>query len=304
MSTASIAVIIPCYNEEQTIATVVSDFQKELPDANIYVYDNNSTDNSINIASSCGVIVKQEFSQGKGNVVRTMFREIDADIYVMVDADNTYPASSVNTMIKTLIDKKADVVVGDRLSKGDYAKQNKRNFHNFGNSLVRWLINKLFKSNLTDIMSGYRVFNKKFVKNIPVMSPNFEIETEMTIHALDKRFRIVEVPVNYIDRPQGSVSKLNTFTDGFKVLRTILMLFKNYRPLLFFTIISILFFISSITFFIPILLEFLNTGLVSKIPTAVLSLGLMIVSIISLFVGFILDTVVRQYKTDYELNLK
>lgn len=304
MNNPKIAVLLPCYNEEQTLEKVITDFKKELPNAYIYVYDNNSTDDSIKIAKKNNTIVKRELSQGKGNVVRSMFRDIDADIYIMVDSDNTYPAYAVHKMLEEFHKQKADMVIGDRLSIGDYTKENKRNFHNFGNNLVRWLINKLFKSNLQDIMTGYRVFNKKFVKNMPVMSPNFEIETEMTIHALDKRFRIVEVPINYIDRPEGSFSKLNTFVDGFKVLKTILILFKDYRPLLFFTIIFTLFFMASIGFFIPVFIEFTTTGFIEKIPTVILSLGLMVVGILSLFVGFILDTLVRQNKANYELNLK
>jgi glycosyltransferase involved in cell wall biosynthesis len=296
MSNPKIAVLLPCYNEEKTIAKVIGDFTNELPNADIYVYDNNSTDASVEIAKASGAMVKSEYTQGKGNVIRSMFKDIDADIYVMVDSDDTYPASIVHKMINSLKDKQLDMVIGDRLSIGDYAKENKRNFHNFGNNLVRWLINKLFKSDLKDIMTGYRVFSKKFVKNMPVMSPGFEIETEMTIHALDKRFKIAEVKINYFDRPEGSESKLNTFSDGFKVLKTILILFKDYRPLLFFTIIFAIFFTTSIGFFIPVFIEFVTTGFIEKVPTAILSLGLMIVAILSLFVGFILDTVVRQNK--------
>lgn len=299
-----IAVLLPCYNEEQTIVKVINGFRKELPSANIYVYDNNSTDNSVNISKENGAIVCHEFSQGKGNVVRSMFRDIEADIFVMVDADDTYPTEIVHKMIAKLYEEKADMVVGDRLSQGKYLTENKRKFHNFGNALVKWLINKLFRTSLRDIMSGYRVFNRKFVKNMPVMSSGFEIETEMTLHALDKRFKISEVPIEYRDRPDGSVSKLNTFSDGFKVLKTILWLFKDYKPLAFFSLLSLFLFSMSIIISIPIIIDFVNTGLVPRIPTAILSVGIMLISIFSLFVGFILDTVVKQHRFNYEINIK
>ena len=227
------AVLIPCYNEEITIEKVIKDFKKELPDAEIYVYNNNSKDKTAEIAEKNGAIVRHEYRQGKGNVVRSMFREIDADIYVMVDGDDTYPAEEVHKLIKPVVDGEADMVIGDRLTNGTYQKENKRHFHEFGNNLVKKSINVAFKTDLKDIMTGYRVFNKLFVKTMPVMSPKFEIETEMTIHALDKNFLIEEIPVTYRDRPEGSVSKLNTYSDGFKVLKTIFNLYKNYRPMPF-----------------------------------------------------------------------
>lgn len=298
-----IAILLPCYNEEQTIATVISDFRRELPDADIFVYDNNSTDNSASIAATNNAIVCCESSQGKGCVVRSMFKDIDADVFVMADADDTYPADEVHKLITYLNSKNADMVVGDRLSNGQYTTENQRNFHNFGNNLVKWLINRLFKTDLADIMSGYRVFNRHFVKNMPVMSSGFEVETEMTLHALDKRLKIIEIPINYRDRQAGSTSKLSTFADGFKVLKTIIWLFKDYKPLTFFTLLFLVLFLLSIGLVIPVFIEFSQTGLVAKIPTIILSLGIMIVGVLALFVGFILDTVVKQHKVIFELNL-
>ena len=223
-----IAILIPCYNEEITVAKVITDFKKELPDALIYVYNNNSTDNTLQIAYENGAIVKNEYRQGKGNVVRNMFRDIDADVYVLVDGDNTYPANMVHQLIKPILMETADMVVGDRISNGTYKKQNKRLFHDFGNGMVRNTINRLFKTNLKDVMSGYRAFSRTFVKNIPILSKGFEVETEMTLHALDKRFIIKEIPIEYKDRPNKSKSKLNTFTDGYKVIKTII---KNVKRL-------------------------------------------------------------------------
>jgi len=298
-----IAVLIPCYNEEITIAKVINDFKKELPDAKIYVYDNNSTDNTYEIAKQNGAIVKKEYRQGKGNVIRSMFRDIDADIYVMIDGDDTYPAEFVHNLIAPIKNKEADMVIGDRHSNGSYETENKRPLHNFGNNLVKNLINKLFKSSLKDIMSGYRVFNKKFVKNFPVLSEGFEIETEMTLHSLDKKFLIKEIPIEYRDRPEGSYSKLNTFADGMRVIKTIFWLFKDYKPLLFFSFIGVVFFILSLIAGIPVIMEFLNTSYITKIPSAILAVGLMLISILSFFSGFILDTIVHQHRREYELNL-
>ena len=298
-----IAILIPCYNEELTIAKVVQDFNSELPNATIYVYDNNSHDNTAKIAKENGAIVKKEPKQGKGNVVRSMFRDIDADIYVMIDGDDTYPANFVHSLIKPVIDEEADIVIGDRHSNGTYKEENQRPLHDFGNNLVKNLINRIFQSDLKDIMSGYRVFNKKFVKNIPVNSHGFEIETEMTLHTLDKRFSIKEIPIVYRDRPEGSFSKLNTYSDGMQVLKTIFWVFKDYKPLTFFTILSILFFVFSVFIGLPVILEFVETSFVSKIPSAILSVGLMLISILSLFSGFILDTIVKQHRENYELNL-
>ena len=229
-----IAIVIPCYNEEITVAKVITDFKKELPDALIYVYNNNSTDNTLQIAYENGAIVKNEYRQGKGNVVRNMFRDIDADVYVLVDGDNTYPANMVHQLIKPILMETADMVVGDRISNGTYKKQNKRLFHDFGNGMVKYTINRLFKTNLKDVMSGYRAFSRTFVKNIPILSKGFEVETEMTLHALDKRFIIKEIPIEYKDRPNKSKSKLNTFTDGYKVIKTIIKMLKDYKPLKFF----------------------------------------------------------------------
>ena len=298
-----IAVLVPCYNEEVTIEKVVKDFQKELPEAKVYVYDNNSKDKTFETAQKAGAIVRKEYRQGKGNVVRSMFREIDADIYIMIDGDDTYPAEFAHSLIKPILNQEADMVIGDRHSNGTYKEENKRPFHDFGNNLVKNLINKFFHADLKDIMSGYRVFNRKFVKTIPVNSHGFEIETEMTLHALDKRFLLKEIPIEYRDRPEGSFSKLNTFSDGFRVLKTILWVFKDYKPLTFFTIISALFFITSLIFGFPVIIEFLQTSSVNKIPSAILSVGLMLLSIISLFSGFILDTVVKQHRETYEMFL-
>ncbi|NOQ29862.1 MAG: glycosyltransferase [Helicobacteraceae bacterium] len=298
-----IAVLIPCYNEELTIAKVINDFKKELPEADIYVYDNNSSDDTFKIAEQNGAIVKKEYRQGKGNVVRSMFRDIEADIYVMIDGDDTYPAEFVHSLMKPIIDQEADIVIGDRHSNGTYKDENKRPLHNFGNNLVKGLINNIFHSDLKDIMTGYRVFNKKFVKNMPVNSNGFEIETEMTLHTLDKKFLIKEIPIEYRDRPDGSFSKLNTYSDGMRVLKTILWVFKDYRPLAFFTLFAFGFFMLALVAGIPVIVEFVNTSLVSKIPSAILAVGLMIVSMLSLFSGFILDTIVKQHREEYEINL-
>ncbi|EDZ62432.1 glycosyl transferase, family 2 [Sulfurimonas gotlandica GD1] len=298
-----IAVLVPCYNEELTVAKVIEDFRKELPEAIIYVYDNNSTDKTYEIARQNGAVVKKEFRQGKGNVIRSMFRDIDADIYIMIDGDDTYPAEFVHDLIKPIIDKEADIVIGDRHSNGTYKDENKRALHNFGNHLVKYLINKLFRSNLNDIMSGYRIFSKKFVKTMPINSGGFEIETEMTLHTLDKKFLIKEIPIEYRDRPEGSFSKLNTFSDGMRVLKTILWVFKDYRPLAFFSILALFIFILALLTGAPVIIEFMNTGLINKIPSAILSTGLMMISVISLFTGFILDTIVKQHRESYELYI-
>ena len=296
-----IAVMIPCYNEELTIRKVVEDFKKELPDAYIYVYNNNSKDNTEKIAKDAGAIVIREYKQGKGNVVRSMFRDIDEDMYVMVDGDDTYPAEEVHKLIEVVESGMADMAIGDRLSNGTYIKENKRNFHNFGNVLVKNTINFIFKSKLNDIMTGYRVFNREFVKNMPVLSPGFEIETEMTFHALDRNYSIVEVPITYRDRPVGSVSKLNTFSDGFKVLLTIFKMFKNYRPLGFFLIVAIIFWIISLIIGVPLFVEFFKTGVVTKFPSGILATGIAIFGMLSLSIGVILDTLVRQHKEQLEI---
>lgn len=298
-----IAVLIPCYNEELTIAKVIADFKNELPSADIYVYDNNSSDNTAQIAQKHGVIVKKEYRQGKGNVARSMFRDIDADIYIMIDGDDTYPAEFVHSLMEPVIAEEADMVLGDRHSNGTYKDENKRPLHNFGNNLVKALINKLFNTKLKDIMSGYRVFNKRFVKTMPINSNGFEIETEMTLHALDKKFLIQEIPIEYRDRPEGSFSKLNTLGDGMRVLKTILWVFKDYKPLTFFSILSGFFLVLALLIGIPVIIEFIQTSKVLKIPSAILAVGLILISIISLFSGFILDTVVKQHRETYELFL-
>lgn len=300
---SSIAVLIPCYNEELTIAKVINDFKKELPSAKIYVYDNNSSDKTSQIALENGAIVKKEYRQGKGNVVRAMFRDIDADTYIMTDGDDTYPAEFVHSLMKPVLDEEADIVIGDRHSNGTYKEENKRPMHDFGNNLVKYLINKIFKADLKDIMTGYRVFNKKFVKNMPINSSGFEIETEMTLHTLDKKFNIREIPIEYRDRPDGSFSKLSTYSDGAKVLKTILWVFKDYKPLSFFTLLAFTFFLLGLAVGIPVVYEFMNTSMISKMPSAVLSVGLMLIAIISLFSGFVLDTIVKQHREDYGLNV-
>ena len=299
-----IAVLIPCYNEEKTIEKVVFDFKRELPNAKIYVYNNNSKDKTLQIVNSIdGIIVKNEYNQGKGNVVRRMFREIDADIYVMVDGDDTYPAESVHKLLEPIINGKADMTVGDRLSNGTYKNENKRRFHEFGNNLVRKSINLLFRNNLKDIMSGYRAFNRFFVKNIPILSPKFEVETELTLSALDKRFIIKEIPIIYRDRPEGSISKLNTIQDGIKVSKTILKMYKDYKPRKFFFTIALILVILSLITGIPVLLEFARTHYITKLPSAVLATGLMMISAIAFQCGLILDTIVKANKEKYELNL-
>ena len=297
------AVLIPCYNEELTIEKVVKDFKKELPEADIYVYDNNSKDKTAEIAKKAGAIVRYENSQGKGNVVRTMFREIDADIYIMVDGDDTYPAEFVHKLIEPVLNGEADMTIGDRLSNGTYQQEIKKNFHEFGNNIVRGSINLLFNCKLKDIMTGYRVFNKTFVKNMPVMSPKFELETEMTLFALDKRFRIKEIPIVFRERPEGSESKINTFSDGFKVLKTIVKMFKDFKPRQFFWIISLIFVLIGLIVGIPVIVEFAKTGYINKLPSAVLSTGIMIFAIIIAQCGVILDTVVKQNRENYELQL-
>ena len=297
-----IAVLIPCYNESKTIEKVVKDYKKVLPNADIYVYDNNSTDNTDKIAKKAGAIVKYEYRQGKGNVIRSMFRDIDADCYLMIDGDDTYPKENAKEMCDLVLEGKADMVIGDRLS-STYFTENKRPFHNFGNKLVRGLINTLFKSNIRDIMTGYRAFSYEFVKTFPVLSKGFEIETEMTIHALDKNFLLKEIPVEYRDRPEGSVSKLNTYSDGFRVLKTIARLFKEYKPTIFFSIISLIFFILSLVFGIPVFVEFFKTGLVPRIPTLIFAGFLMVVAILMFMCGLILEVVVKKHRQLFELVL-
>mgnify|MGYP002537333222 CR=1 FL=1 len=298
-----IAVLIPCYNEELTIEKVIKDFKKELPEADIYVYNNNSKDRTREIAMKNGAIVVDEYKQGKGNVVRSQFRDIEADIYVMVDGDDTYPAEFVHKLIEPVKNGEADMAIGDRLSNGTYQKENKRPFHELGNNLVKKSINVLFKTDLKDIMTGYRVFNKIFVKTMPVMSPKFEIETEMSLHALDKKFIIKEIPIVYRDRPEGSSSKLNTVSDGIKVLKTIIKMFKDFKPRQFFWIISLIFVVIGLLVGVPVIAEFFRTGFITKVPSAILATGIMTFALIIAQCGVILDTVVKQNREKYELEL-
>jgi len=299
---SKIAVLIPCYNEAKTIEKVVKDYKSALPEADIYVYDNNSKDGTDQIANSAGAIVKYEYKQGKGNVIRSMFRDIDADCYLMIDGDDTYPAENAREMCNLILTGKADMVIGDRLS-STYFTENKRPFHNFGNRIVRFLINKLFKNNVKDIMTGYRAFSYEFVKGFPVLSKGFEIETEMTIHAVDKNFKLIEIPVTYRDRPEGSVSKLNTYKDGLKVLKTIFTLFKEYKPALFFNIFALISLILSLILGLPVVIEYFKTKLVLKFPTLMVSLLLLGFSIVLWVTGTILQVIVKKHKQLYELYL-
>ena len=297
-----IAVLIPCYNESKTVAQVVKDYKKALPEADIYVYDNNSSDGTDEIARKAGAIVRYEYKQGKGNVIRSMFKDIDADCYLIIDGDDTYPAESAREMCDLVLEKKADMVIGDRLS-STYFTENKRPFHNMGNRLVRGLINLLFKSNVRDIMTGYRAFSYEFVKTFPVLSKGFEIETEMTIHALDKNFLLREVKVDYRDRPAGSVSKLNTYSDGFRVLKTIGRLFKEYKPTVFFGLISLLFLIVSLIFGVPVFVDYFKTGLVPRFPTLIFAGFMLMISILMFVCGLILEVVVKKHRQLFELVL-
>ncbi len=304
MDKKKVAVLIPCYNEEKTIEKVIKDFKRELPEADIYVYNNNSKDKTLEILQSINNIhIRNEYNQGKGNVVRRMFREIEADIYVMVDGDDTYPAEEVHNLIQPIVDEKADMTVGDRLSNGTYKNENKRKFHEFGNNIVKKSINVLFRTNLKDIMSGYRAFNKMFVKNVPILSSRFEVETEITLSALDKKFIIKEIPIIYRDRPEGSVSKLNTLQDGFKVVKTILKMYKDYKPRKFFFIAAFILFLMGLIVGLPVIIEFAKTQYITKLPSAVLATGFMLISAIALQSGIILDTIVKANKEKYELNL-
>lgn len=302
MENSKIAVLIPCYNESVTIRKVIEDYKKALPEAIIYVYDNNSTDGTDEIARAAGAEVRYEYRQGKGNVIRTMFREIEADCYLMIDGDDTYPAENARQLVECVLSGKADMAIGDRLS-STYFTENKRPFHNTGNRLVRNVINGLFHSNIKDIMTGYRAFSRLFVKSYPVLSKGFEIETEMTIHCLDKNFKIVEIPVQYRDRPEGSVSKLNTISDGTKVLKTIMTLFRDYKPLKFFTIISLLFIAAGAALFIPILLEYTRTGLVPRFPTLFVSCMLFVVAVLMYITGILLHVINKKHRQLYELYL-
>ena len=302
-NTARVAVLIPCWNEEKTVAKVVKDFKKELPEADIYVYDNNSTDKTAEIAKKAGAIVRYEHQQGKGNVMRRMFREIDADAYILVDGDDTYPAEAARKMIDAVLENGADMVVGDRLS-STYAKENKRKFHNFGNDLVRFSINSIFHSNIRDVMTGYRAFSYQFIKTFPVLSKGFEIETEMTIHAVDKNMQIENIVVEYRDRPAGSHSKLNTIPDGIKVLMTIARLFRDYKPARFWCSISAVLYILAIVFAIPVFVDYTRTGLVERFPTLIVCGFAAMIATISLFAGAILQAILRNNRRDFEFKLQ
>ncbi len=297
-----IAVLIPCYNESKTIKKVIDDFKRELPEAKIYVYDNNSNDGTDTIAMEADAIVRYERKQGKGNVIRSMFRDIDAECYIMTDGDDTYPSKYAREMCNSVIEKKLDMVIGDRLS-STYFTENKRPFHNFGNVLVRKLINMIYKSDIRDVMTGYRAFSYQFVKTFPVLSKGFEIETEMTIHTLDKNMGVENTIIEYRDRPEGSSSKLNTYSDGFKVLKTIMCLYKNYRPFSFFLLVSFVLILIGLAFLIPVLIDYIQTGLVPKMPSFVASIFFFICGIQSFFGGLILETIVKRGKQDFEIKL-
>lgn len=296
------AVLIPCYNEELTIKKVILDFKKTLPKADIYVYDNNSTDNSYEIAKDTGAIVKREYRQGKGNVVRSMFRDIDADCYILVDGDDTYPAEASKEIEELILSKKADMVIGDRLS-STYFEENKRRFHNSGNKLVRKLISTIFKSDISDIMTGMRGFSYEFVKSFPISSKEFEIETEMTIFALNHNFLIKELPIEYRDRMGGSESKLNTFSDGYKVISLLFGLFRDIRPLFFFSLVTLVLLIIAGLYFFPILIDFYRTGFVEKVPTLITVGVVAIVAVIIFFTGVVLHVIRKQHDENFEHHL-
>lgn len=296
-----VAVLIPCYSEAVTIGKVVDDFKRVLPDADIYVYDNNSKDDTAAIAEDHGAIVRTEPRQGKGNVVRQMFREIDADYYIMVDGDDTYPAEAAPRLLEPLMNDTADMTVGDRLSNGTYGEENDRAFHGFGNNLVRWLIKVIYGYAFDDVMTGYRAFNRIFVKTMPVLSEGFQIETELSIHAVDKRFRITDVPIDYRDRPEGSYSKLSTFGDGAKVLRAIASLFKDHKPMAFFGWLALILIVLGLIAGIPVIAEYFQTGLVPRFPTAILAIALVICGALSFTAGIILDTVAKTGRKQWEL---
>lgn len=293
-SNPKIAVLVPCYNEEAAIYKVVSDFKRQLPEADIYVYDNNSSDNTVAEATRAGAIVRHEFRQGKGNVIRSMFRQIEADCYVMVDGDDTYPAEDASMLIDMVLKQGADMAIGDRLS-STYFVENKRPFHNVGNRLVRFLINWLFQSNVRDIMTGYRVFSRHFVKNFPVLSKQFELETEMTIYALSRNFAIKEAPIGYRDRPEGGASKLNTFRDGFKVIMTIFRLFRDNKPLIFFSFLAAVMMVVAIALFIPVGMEYLETSLVPRTPTVIICGTIVMCSIVCFACGIILECMEKKH---------
>ena len=302
MDMDKIAVLIPCYNEEKTIGKVVRDAKAALPESTIYVYDNNSTDRTVEIAKEAGAVIKHEYMQGKGNVIRRMFREIDAESYIMVDGDDTYPMEFAGEMVDKVLNHNADMVVGDRLS-STYFTENKRPFQNFGNSIVRGSINQLFGCNIKDIMTGFRAFSYQFVKTFPVMSKGFEIETEMTIHAVSNNMQVENVIVEYRDRPEGSESKLNTYSDGIKVIMTIIRLYREYKPFGFFGILSLLLMAVSVGFFVPVLLDYMHTGLVAKFPTLIVCGFVALAAVQSFFSGMILQNIAQKNRKEFEMDL-
>lgn len=297
-----IAVLIPCYNEEQTIAKVVQDVKEALPEAVVYVYDNNSTDRTVELATQAGAVVRYEYAQGKGNVIRRMFREIDAECYLMLDGDDTYPLDCARELVDKVLHHNADMVVGDRLS-STYFTENKRPFHNFGNSLMRSGINSLFKADIKDIMTGYRAFSYEFVKTFPVFSKGFEIETEMTIHAVNYNMQVENVVVEYRDRPEGSVSKLNTYRDGMRVIRKMIQLYKNYKPMKFFGLLCVLLVLVAMLFMLPVLIEFLQMGMVPRFPTLIVCGFMIMAGIQAFFAGMILDVLAAKDRRDFEYRL-
>ncbi len=303
MQFRNVAVIIPCYNEALTIGKVIDDYHAALPGAMVYVYDNNSSDDTSQIAKQHGAIVRFEPRQGKGNVCRQMFRDIDADCYLMVDGDDTYDEAKAVDMVLPILNGDADMTVGDRLSNGTYAEENKRAFHGFGNNLVRFMIKWIYGYAFDDVMTGYRAMSRPFVKTFPVMSEGFQIETELSIHAVDRRWRIKDIPIVYRDRPEGSVSKLDTFGDGFKVIAMIGALFKDYRPLKFFSLIAAVLLIVGLFFGIPVIFDFVHTGLVERLPTAILAVAFVFLSGLCLTTGLILDSVAKIERKEWELKV-
>ena len=300
---AGVAVLVPCYNEAVTIAKVVHDFREALPEATVYVYDNNSTDGTAELAAAAGAVVRRESRQGKGNVVRSMFRDVDAEVYLMVDGDDTYPASAAGELVAPIAADEADMTVGDRLSNGSYGKENDRPFHGFGNDLVRWLIRLIYGYSFDDVMTGYRAFSRAFVKTMPVMSAGFQVETEISIWAVDRRWRVADVPVDYRDRPEGSVSKLSTVGDGMLVLAAIASLFRDYRPMAFFGWLSLVLVALGLLAGLPVVGDWLETGLVPRLPSAVLAIALVLCGALSATAGLILDTVAKSHRRQWELSV-
>lgn len=303
MNYSDVAVLIPCYNEAITIAKVIEDYKKALPGSTVYVYDNNSSDGTAEIAKKHGAVVKHEPRQGKGNVCRQMFRDIEADCYLMVDGDDTYDETKAEEMCLPILNGEADMTVGDRLSNGTYAEENKRAFHGFGNNLVRMMIKWIYGYAFEDVMTGYRGMSRAFVKTFPVLSEGFEIETELSIHAVDRKWRIKDVPIVYRDRPEGSESKLNTITDGIKVIRMIGVLFKDYKPLKFFSVVAFLMLAIGLVLGLPVVNEFAATGLVERLPTAILAVAFVFLSALSLTTGFVLDSIAKTERKQWEINV-